>query len=67
MVKQSMMLVEKLVSTTNSHQDPVITADQPVYPVAKQVQWMYPNRFKNFGWIMGPLHIEMALLNAIDD
>ena len=64
MVKQSMMLIEKLVPTTNS---PVITADQPVYPLAKQVQWIHPNRFKNFVWIMGPLHIEMALLNALDD
>ena len=38
------MLVEKLVSTINSHQDPVITADQPVYALGKRVQWMYPNR-----------------------
>ena len=59
------MLVEKLVSTINSHQDPVITADQPVYELGKQVQWMSLDRFTNFVWKMGPLHIEMALLNAI--
>ena len=46
--KALQMLVEKLVSTINSYQDPVITADQPVYALGKQVQWMYPNRFKNF-------------------
>ena len=61
------MLVEKLVSTINSHQDPVITAGQPVYALGKQVQWKYPNRFKNFVFMMGPMYIEMALLNAIGD
>ena len=67
MVKHCMMFVEKLVSAINSHQDPVITADQPVYELGKQVSWMYPDRFKNFVWMMGSLHIEMALLNATDD
>ena len=67
MAKHCMMLVEKLVSTINSHQDPVITADQPVYALGKRVQWMYPDRFKNVVCMMSRLHIEMALLNAIDD
>ena len=57
----------KIVSTINSHQDLVITADQPVYALGKQVQWMYSDRFKNFVWMMGPLHIEMTLLNALGD
>ena len=61
------MLVGKIVSTINSHQDLVITADQPVYALGKQVQWMYPDIFKNFFWMMGPLHIEMTLLNAVGD
>ena len=42
MEKHCMALVEKLVSIINSYQDPVITADQPVYALGKQVQWMYP-------------------------
>ena len=67
MVKHCTMLVAKLVSTINSHQDPVITANQPVYALVKQVQWKYPNRFKSFALMMGPLYIEMALLNAIGD
>ena len=28
---------------------------------------MYSDRFKNFVWMMGPLHVEMALLKAIGD
>ena len=39
----------------------------PVYALGKQVQWMYPDRFENFVWMMDPLDIEMALLNAIGD
>ena len=61
------MLVEKLVSTTSNNQDLVITAGQPVYALGKQVQWMCPDRVKIFVWMMGLLHIEMALLNAIGD
>ena len=61
------MLVEELISTINSLQDPVITADQPVYALGKQFQWMYIDRSKNFVWMMGPMHIEMVLLNAIGD
>ena len=57
----------KIVSSINSHQDLVIIADQPVYALGKQVQWMYPDRFKNFVWMMRPLHIEMTLLNAVGD
>ena len=50
MVKHCMMFVEKLVLTINSHQDLVIIADQPVYALRKQVQWMYPDRLKtSFG------------------
>ena len=67
MVNHCMMLVEKLVSSINSHQDPVITADQPVYALGKQIQWMYHDRFKNFVWMMGFLQVEMGLSNAIDD
>ena len=67
MVNHCMMLVEKLVSSINSHQDPVITADQPVYALGKQIQWMYYDRFKNFVWMMGFLHVEMGLSNAIGD
>ena len=30
-----------------------------------QVQWLLPEQYKNVEGMMGPLHIEMAFLNAI--
>ena len=49
----------------NPSQKVIITADQPVYALGKQVQWMYEEKFSNMLWLMGPLHIEMGFLNAI--
>ena len=34
----------------------VITADQPIYAIVKQVQWLYPGDHKVL-FMMGPLHI----------
>ena len=51
--------IVKLTEKFNPGQVPVLTADQPVYALGKQVQWLYPNEFGNIIWMMGPLHIEM--------
>ena len=45
---------------------PIVTADQPVYVLGKQVQWLYPHEFGNIIWMMVPLRIEMMFLNIID-
>ena len=62
-MKMIMELTEKL----NPSQATIITADQPVYTLGKQVQWMFPEMYQNLIWMMGPLHIEMAYMSAIDD
>ena len=67
MVKHCMTVIKDLISSLNSNQDPVITADQPVYALGKQIQWLYPNDFGHVVWMMGPLHIEMAFINVIGD
>jgi hypothetical protein len=67
MVKHCMALLTDLLLYLNPHQYPVITGDQPVYALGKQVQWMYPNSFENVVWMMGPLHIEMTFINVIGD
>ena len=46
---------------------PLITGDQPVYALGKQVQLMYSLEFDKVIWMMGPLHIEMAFISAIGD
>ena len=51
----------------NPNQIPIVTADKPVYGIAKQVQWNYPEKFESCFLMLRPLHIEMAFLNAIGD
>ena len=60
-VKQIKMITERL----NRGQPPVITGDQPVYALGKQIQWMFPNEFQDVVWLLGPLHIEQNFLEAI--
>ena len=55
------------LSQSIKERPPVFTADQPVYAIAKHVQWLLRNKYKNVVLMMGPLHIEMAFLNAKGD
>ena len=45
----------------------MITADQPVYATAKQVQWLYADEYSNHKvlMMMDPLHIKMNFLNLL--
>ena len=58
--------VRKIIKEVNPGQRPVVTGDQPVYALCKQMQLMSSN-FKNFFVKMGDLHTEMAFLSAIGD
>ena len=69
MVRHTMDIVKQILLKINPDQCPVITADQPVYALGKQIQWMYPKLYgeDKLVMMMGALHIEMAFLNAIGD
>ena len=72
MVRHCMNLIKVLTNNLNPSQVSVITGDQPVYALGKQVQWMFPDAYRNvfsFTRMMGQvqLHIEMAFMNAIGD
>ncbi len=62
-----MNVIFTITDNVNRDQAPVITADQPVYTVAKYVQWKFPSLYgeDKFILMMGGLHIEMAVLNMI--
>ena len=45
----------------------VITVDRPVYGLGKQLQWIFPEEFRDFVWMLGPLHIEQNFIKAIGD
>ena len=66
-VMHSMKIIQKAISVLNPNQTPVITADQPVYAISKNIQWKYPNIYgeDKFVVMMGALHIEMATLKMI--
>ena len=69
MVRHSMNMVKKAVHELNPTQVPVITLNQPLYAIAKLIQWNWPDTYgeKHSVTVLGGLHIEMAALNVIGD
>ena len=67
MIRHSMTVVQAAVQTLNPNQVPVVTFDQPLYALAKQIQWHWPEKFgeDKFFVMMGGLHIEMAALRML--
>ena len=67
MIKHTMLIIQKSVHFLNVNQVPVIFYDQPLYALAKQVQWQWPGMFgeTRFVIMMGGLHVEMACLRML--
>ena len=65
MIKHSMTIVQAAVQHLNPGQVPV-PADQPLFALAKQIQWTWPNQFGESLFVItfGGLHIEMAVLKV---
>ncbi|KAK3861204.1 hypothetical protein Pcinc_032795 [Petrolisthes cinctipes] len=59
-VKHVMDKIKEIVAFLNPDRVPVIAADQPIYAVAKQVQWHWPEIYgkDKFVIMFGGLHIE---------
>ena len=60
LVKHVLLLVQKCIQFLNPGQTPVIGADQPLYTLAKQIQWKFPAVLGEGKYVilMGALHIE---------
>jgi len=69
MIRHSMDVVKQAVEILNPGQVPIITVDQPLYTVAKQIQWSWPATHGEDHFIVtfGGLHIEMAALKTLGD
>ena len=67
MVSHCMRVIRKLIQHLNPTQIPVITDDQPVYSLMKELQWQFPNEFgeEHFFVGLGGLHIEMDMPSLI--
>ena len=62
-----MNVVKKAVDILNPGQVPIITVDQPLFTIAKQIQWNWTASHGEDQFILmfGGLHIEMAAFKTI--
>ena len=69
MIKHAMDVIIKATKHLNESQTSVIAFDQPLYAIAKTIQWALPNEYgpSELVVMLGPLHIEMAYLSALGD
>ena len=69
MIKHSLHVIKSVIEHLNPGQTPVVTFDQPLYALAKQIQWKWPENYSEdkFVIMFGGLHIEMAALKTLGD
>jgi len=62
-----MNIVANATYCANPGQTPVLTVDQPLFALAKQIQWNWPENFgeHRFVLVLGGLHLEMAALRTL--
>ena len=66
MIKHAMTITKGVTEYLNPGQIPVIAMNQPLFSLAKQIQWTWPSLSEeNFVVMLGGLHIEMAILNML--
>ena len=67
MIQHSMKVVNSIVSFVNPGQVPIIAMDQPLFALAKQVQWDNASYGEDKFIIMfGGFYIKMAVLKMLD-
>ena len=64
MIRHAMDVIKISVDHLNPGQVPVIALDQPLYTVAKEIQWTWPDHYgeDKFVAFFGGLHIELGFL-----
>ena len=69
MIHHSMNIVKAAVEVLNPGQVQVLACDQPLYSLAQQIQWTWPESHgeKQFVIMFGGLHIEIATLKVLGD
>jgi hypothetical protein len=68
-ILHAMNAVKRTVQFLNPGQTPVLACDQPLYALAKKIQWQWPEKHgeQKLVVMLGGLHIEMAALRALGD
>ena len=69
MIFHAMDVAQQAVHHLNPGQVPVLALDQPLYDIAKQIQWNWSSGYgeDKFVILLGGLHLEMASLATIGD
>ena len=69
MIGRSMDVIKTAVEIVNPGQIPVLTVNQQLYALARQIQWRWPETHGeiHFVILLGELHIEMAALETLGD
>ncbi len=69
MIRHSMDMIKQAIHELNSGQVPAITLDQPLYAIAKAIQWNWQETYGEYHFLimLGGLHIGMAGLKVIGD
>ena len=67
MIRHALNVVKLATEHVNPGQVPVIAMDQPLFALAKQIQWQWPETYgeEHFVIMFGGLHIEMTALKAL--
>ena len=67
MIKHTMDVIRNAVQHLNPGQTPVVTFDQPLFALAKQIQWKWPEEYgeQKFVIVFGGLHIETTALKTL--
>ena len=62
-----MLPIQKQTEYLNPSQRPVMAVDQPLYALAKEIQWLKPNLLgeDKFLVMMGNLHTEMNFMASL--
>ena len=66
-IQHSMDVMKKAMEHLNPGQTPAVTFDQPLFALAKQIQWKWPESYSEDQIVVmfGKLHIEMAALRTL--
>ena len=69
LIKHAMILIKKSIESINPGQIPVLAMDQPLYAIAKEIQWSWPDELGEHSFVvmLGGLHIEMSALRLLGD
>jgi hypothetical protein len=69
MIKHGMDVIKQTITFLNPGQVPVLVMDQPLFAIAKLIQWKWPDIYgeKMYVIMFGGLHLEMALWCTMGD